>query len=139
MLFILFIALLLVAQGLYVELFGTLPSGSIPEFFNNVRSTDTCRSLILWGNGVGFLFAAVVPAMTVVAFPLLLDRDIGAIAAIDTSVRLTPANPTVTAAWGVIVAVLLVSGAFPFFADPAVVMPILGHATWHLYRSGVAS
>ncbi|TIT60646.1 MAG: hypothetical protein E5W63_13590, partial [Mesorhizobium sp.] len=79
----------------------------------------------------------VVLATTVVAFPLLLDRDVGAVSAIETSARAVMTNPLQMALWGLIVAVLLVIGSIPLFAGLAVVMPILGHATWHLYRKVV--
>ena len=90
------------------------------------------------GNLAGLGFAVLVLATTVVAFPLLLDRDTGALAALDTSVRVTLANPVPVAGWGLIVAGLLVIGTVPFFAGLAVVLPVLGHATWHLYRRAVA-
>lgn len=76
-------------------------------------------------------------ATTVVAFPLLLDRDVGAVSAIETSARAVMANPLQMALWGLLVAVLLVIGSIPLFAGLAVVMPVLGHATWHLYRKVV--
>ena len=74
---------------------------------------------------------------TVIAFPLLLDRDVGAYEAIHASARAVLANPIPMAAWGLIVAVLLIIGSLPVFAGLAVVLPILGHATWHLYRKVV--
>ena len=76
-------------------------------------------------------------ATTVIAFPLLLDRDVGVVSAIETSVRAVAMNPVPMLAWGLIVAVLLVIGSIPLFAGLAIVMPILGHATWHLYRKVV--
>jgi uncharacterized membrane protein len=75
-----------------------------------------------------------VLATTVVTFPLLLDRDVGVVAAVDASIRATLINPVPVAVWGLIVAALLVVGTIPIFAGLAVVMPILGHASWHLYR-----
>ena len=73
-------------------------------------------------------------ATTVIAFPILLDRDIGAYDAMYTSVRALLANPIPMLVWGLIVAGCLVIGSIPLFAGLAVVIPILGHATWHLYR-----
>jgi uncharacterized membrane protein len=99
-----------------------------------VLTTPQGMSMMFWGNLVGFVFALVVLATTVVTFPLLLDRDVGAVAAIDASIRATLINPVPVAIWGLIVAGLLVVGTIPIFAGLAVVMPILGHATWHLYR-----
>ena len=89
------------------------------------------------GHAIGFVFAAIVLSTTVVAFPLLLDRDVGAYEAIHTSVRAVLANPIPMAAWGLIVAVLLIIGSLPVFAGLAIVLPMLGHATWHLYRKVV--
>ena len=75
--------------------------------------------------------------ISVVSFPLLVDRDVGAAVAITTSVRAVAANPVTMAAWGFIVAALLFLGSLPAFMGLAVVMPVLGHATWHLYRKAV--
>jgi uncharacterized membrane protein len=69
-----------------------------------------------------------------VSFPLLLDRDVGAAVAITTSAKAVWKNPVTMAVWGFIVAALLLVGSLPFFFGLAVVMPVLGHATWHLYR-----
>ena len=83
------------------------------------------------------MFALVAFCLTVISFPLLLDRDVGAATALLTSVRAVALNPVVMAAWGLIVAALLVLGSLPAFIGLAVVMPVLGHATWHLYRKVV--
>ena len=83
---------------------------------------------------IGFLFACLVLAISVVSFPLLLDRDVGIGMAIRTSFEAVARNPVPMAAWGLIVAAGLVLGSIPFFAGLIVVMPLLGHATWHLYR-----
>ena len=71
------------------------------------------------------------------SFPLLLDREVGAAVAVLTSVRVVAANPVTMALWGLIVAALLVIGSLPLFLGLAVVLPVLGHATWHLYRKAV--
>ena len=89
------------------------------------------------GNLVGLLFALVVLSTTVIAFPLLLDRDVGAYEAVRTSARAVLVNPLQMIAWGIIVAALLALGTIPLFAGLAVVIPVLGHATWHLYRKVV--
>jgi uncharacterized membrane protein len=72
-----------------------------------------------------------------VSFPLMLDRHATAIDAIRTSLRAVMKNPFAMGAWGLTVAVLLVIGSLPFFVGLAVVLPVLGHATWHLYRKVV--
>ena len=80
------------------------------------------------------------PALTisVVSFPLLLDRVVPLRAAIGTSVRAVIANPGPMALWGLIVAFGLAIGSIPALLGLIVVMPVLGHATWHLYRRVVA-
>jgi uncharacterized membrane protein len=69
-----------------------------------------------------------------VSFPLLLDRDVGAGVAVATSVRAVLENFVPMAIWGLIIAAGLVIGFATLFVGLAVIMPILGHATWHLYR-----
>lgn len=135
---VLFVAWLLIAQALYTASFGETAPASVGTFASEVLGTSQGMSMMIWGNLIGFAFAIVVLATTVVAFPLMLDRDVGAGVAVETSVRATLANPVPVALWGLIVAALLVIGTIPIFAGLAVVMPILGHSTWHLYRRLVA-
>lgn len=134
MLMALFVAWLVFAQTLYTSLFGPEPPQSLALFIAGIFSSENGLLLVLAGNVIGFCFALVVLATTVIAFPLLLDRDVGAVAAIETSLRATLVNPLPIACWGLMVAALLVVGTIPLFVGLAVVMPILGHATWHLYR-----
>ncbi len=129
-----FLTWIAVAQAIYVATFGYAPAASMPDFVRQVFTTPEGWMLAIVGNFVGFLFAVVVLTLTVVSFPLLLDRDVGLAVAILTSVRAVLANPVTMAFWGVIVAALLLIGSLPAFLGLAVVVPILGHATWHLYR-----
>lgn len=133
-----FVAWMLAAQALYVWLFGPVPPGSITEFATNVFYTSEGWTLIIVGNLIGFLFAVAALCTGIVSFPLLLDRDVGAWAAISTSWRAALANPFEVAVWGLIVAALLVIGSIPVFAGLIIVLPVLGHATWHLYRRLIA-
>src|SRR6202000_2835438 len=103
-----------------------------------VLTTSQGWWLIIVGCGTGFLFAVVALCVSVVSFPLMLDRHAGASDAIATSLRAVARNPVPMAAWGLIVAALLVVGSLPLFLGLAVVIPLLGHATWHLYREVVA-
>ena len=137
MLAVLFLCWLGVAHFLYAREFGSAGPATIGAFLHEVTTTERGQTLILLGNAAGFVFAAVVLATTVIAFPLLLDRDVGALSAVETSTRAVIANPLPMAAWGLIVAGLLVVGSLPVFAGLAIVMPVLGHATWHLYRKVV--
>jgi uncharacterized membrane protein len=111
---------------------------SISAFFSEIFGTTEGMQLIIWGNLIGFGFALIVLATTVVTFPILLDRDIGLVAAMETSLRATFASPVPVLCWGLIVAVSLAVATIPLFVGLALVMPILGHSTWHLYRKLVA-
>ncbi len=137
MLVALFVAWLLTANMLYVRLFGDAPPASFSDFWDGVFNTPEGFTLAFAGTAIGFVFALVVLATTVIAFPLLLDKDVGAIAAVETSVRVTLANPMPILAWGFVVTVLLLLGSLPVFAGLVVVLPVLGHSTWHLYRMTV--
>ncbi len=138
MLVILFVAWLAVAQALYQSLFGYGTPDSIGDFLNQIFSTPEGWTLIIAGNAIGFLFAVAAFAISAVSFPLLLDHDVGAAVAVHTSIKAVLLNPIVMAAWALFIAVALVIGALPFFIGLAIVMPILGHASWHLYRKVVA-
>jgi uncharacterized membrane protein len=137
LLMLIFIAWLATAQAIYQSLFGVLAPSSLTDFAHDVLTTEAGWELIILGNGIGFLYAVAVLTISVVSFPLLLDRDVGAAVALWTSVRAVALNPVAMAAWGLIVAVLLAIGSLPFFFGLAIVMPVLGHSTWHLYRKVV--
>lgn len=107
---------------------------SVGAFAQAVFYTPGGWSMIVIGMTVGFLFAVVALAISVVSFPLLLDRQVGVWTAIKTSIRAVAANPGPMALWGLIVAGLLVLGSLPALLGLIVVMPLLGHATWRLYR-----
>lgn len=133
-LFVLFIAWLNVAQAIFEWHFGPVVPASLSAFLSDVLTTWSGWQMMFWGDLIGLAFAVVALSISVVTFPLLLERDVGAAAAIATSVRATIANPVPVFLWGFIVAALLVIGSIPLFAGLAVVLPVLGHATWHLYR-----
>jgi uncharacterized membrane protein len=128
---------LIVAYALYIVIFGYSPPDSITQFVSDWLTTPRGWTLIIARWGIGFLFAALVLSISAISFPLLLDRDVGAADAMRTSLRVMAANPLQMALWGLIVAALLVIGSIPFFVGLAVVLPVLGHATWHLYRCTV--
>ncbi|MBL8894475.1 MAG: DUF2189 domain-containing protein [Rhizobiales bacterium] len=135
---LIYILWLAVALAIYLALFnGVLPT-SLGEFIAPVFTTSRGWMLIIIGCGVGFLFAVVVLAMAAVSFPMLIDRNVEASTAIKTSVRAFRENPVPMLIWGAIVAGLLLAGALPLLVGLAVVFPVLGHATWHLYRKLVA-
>jgi uncharacterized membrane protein len=126
-----------VAHSIYIANFGYREPESLTGFHNQVLTTQAGYNLIILGNCVGFLFAALVLTISVVSFPLLLDRDASAAVAVATSIRAVLKNPMTMALWGLIVAGALLLGSLPLLMGLAVVMPVLGHATWHLYRKVV--
>jgi len=129
--FVIWVAL---ANAIYIATFGYGTPTSIENFANEVLTTRAGWTLILVGNLVGLLFAVLVLSISVVSFPLLLDRDVGAAVALLTSIRVVGRNPFTMMLWGLIVAALLVVGSLPLFLGLTIIVPILGHATWHLYR-----
>ncbi len=135
----LFIVWVLTAHGIYYATMGGEAPDSLGAFARDVLTTGPGLAMAIVGIVVGALFAALVLAVSVVSFPLLLDRDVGLPAAVITSLRVTAANPVPIAVWGLIVAAGLVLGSIPLFLGLIVVMPILGHATWHLYRRTVVA
>ena len=125
------------AQAIYYLIFGSTAPVSIADFAHQVFATPAGWTLIFVGCGVGFLFALVVLTISVVSFPMLLDKDVGAATAVLTSVRAVLANPMTMAMWGLIVAGGLALGSLPCLVGLAIVLPVLGHSTWHLYRKVV--
>jgi uncharacterized membrane protein len=138
MLLVLFVLWLVAAYGIYLATLGPEPPVSTVAFVHDVFLTGAGWAMIAAGIGVGFLFAAVALAISVVSFPLLLDRNVGMTTAIRTSVRAVAANPVPMGVWGVIVVAGLVLGSAPALLGLIFVMPVLGHATWHLYRKVIA-
>src|SRR3974377_661425 len=111
----LFLIWLVVAEALYIAVFGYSPPTSITQFAHDVLTTPRGWTLIVVGTGIGFLFAALVLSISAISFPLLLDRDVGAAVAVHTSLRVIAANPLPMALWGVIVAALLGVGSHTLF------------------------
>jgi len=139
LLFVLFGVWVATAQAIYVSYFGYAAAANIPDFARKIFTTPEGLGLIVVGCGVGFLFALVALCISVVAFPMMLDRHSSMTDAMLTSLRVARTNPAQIAAWGLIVAALLVVGSIPAFIGLAIVVPVLGHATWHLYRRAVES
>lgn len=122
------------AQAIYAAIYGAAAPTGPWAFLGDVLTTGRGWTLILVGHAAGFLFAAAAFALGVVSLPLLVDRDVGAGVAMSTSIEAVRANPRPMAAWAAIVAGLLMLGSAPLLVGLTVVMPILGHATWHVYR-----
>lgn len=125
-----------VAHWIYVANFGHQPLTPL-AFAESVVSTRAGYTLIIVGNAVGFVFALVAASVSVISLPLLLDRNVGFGSAILTSLRVVATNPTTMAVWFAFVAGALFLGSLPLFVGLPIVLPILGHSTWHLYRVAV--
>lgn len=136
-LMILFTIWLMAAQFLYETLYGPGSPASLNAFIDEVVNTAQGQTLMLWGNLIGLGFAILVLATAVISIPLLLDRDVGAAVAVHTSVRVVLRNPVVIGIWGLLVVAILLLGALPLLVGLAIAVPVLGHATWHLYRRAV--
>jgi uncharacterized membrane protein len=131
-------AWLAAAQAIYYGTFGDMSALSLGAFLRQVFTTQQGWMLILVGNAVGFFFALLVLFISAFSFPMVVDRHVGAGLAAETSVRAVWHNLRTMIVWGIIVAALLAIGFALVLVGLAVVMPILGHATWHLYRKAIA-
>ncbi len=111
---------------------------TLHDFLSVVLTTPEGLPFLLVGNIVGALLALGLFSLTVVSFPLLLDRDVDFITAMITSVQSVVRNPVVMIYWGIIIAIELVFSAIPMFLGLIISLPLIGHASWHLYRRVVA-
>ena len=134
----LFVLWLIAAYGIYLATLGSTPPTSLPGFLHDVFLTPGGWAMTVVGICVGFVFAVVALVVSVVSFPLMLDRNVGMTTAVAASVRAVAANPGTMSLWGAIVVGGLVLGSIPALFGLIFVMPVLGHATWHLYRRVVA-
>lgn len=117
---------------LYAFIFGLAPldtSDPVGALFG------TQEGLLFLGIGTlwGAVLAVAVFALTVISFPLLLDRDHDFVTAMITSVKAVVASPKVMVGWGIVTALVLLLSMLPYFIGLIVTLPVLGHATWHLY------
>lgn len=133
----LFIIWLVAADMIYIRTLGPEPPTSMLGFATAVVTTREGWIMAIAGGALGAVFAFAALAMSLVSFPLLLDRHVGLPVAVATSIKVLRKNPVICITWGVIVGSMLVIGAIPFLAGLIIVVPVLGHATWHLYRRAV--
>lgn len=113
-------------------------AANLGEFFETVLTTNQGLAFLLVGNTIGIFLSAILFSLTVISFPLVLDRDIDCVTAMVTSIRAVAASPLPMLLFGVVIALLLVVSALMAFLGLLVTMPVLGHATWHVYRSAIA-
>ena len=133
----LFLAWLASAWLIYRGLLGLEPPVTTERFVAALTTFDGWIMMIV-GNAVGALFAVVAFTISVVSFPLMLDRHVDLGTAVRASVAAVEANPRVMLVWGLMIAGLLALGSLPVLVGLVVVMPVLGHASWHVYRKLIA-
>jgi uncharacterized membrane protein len=134
---VIFMAWLLIADAIHAVTLGSDRPESLLALVTAALTTPAGWAMTVVGTGVGFVLAAAVLAVSVISFPLLLDRNVTLPVAVMTSVQVARENPVVIATWGLIVAGGLVLGILPFLLGLVMILPVLGHATWHLYRRAV--
>ena len=125
------------AWAIFNDMTGGLTPKSITAFVELIFSTVIGQQLILVGCTTGLIFSIVVLTLSVVSFPILLDRNVKLRVAISTSIRVVLTNPITMGIWGIVVTGALLIGSLPFFVGLAIVLPVLGHSTWHLYRATI--
>ncbi len=135
-LLLIFAGWIAVAHGIYVATFAHAATDPLTPvtFFEKVLTEPEGARLVVVGNACGLVFALIAASISAISFPLLLDRNVGFAAAVVTSLRVVATNPATMALWFIFVALALVVASIPLFVGLSVVVPILGHATWHLYR-----
>ncbi|MEI4232284.1 DUF2189 domain-containing protein [Roseovarius sp. D22-M7] len=133
----LFLVWMFAATLIYNLTLGPQPPTSIASFASDVFTTGAGWAMIVLGMGAGLAFAAAVLVISFISFPMLIDRRAGIPVAVMTSIKVARANPQTVATWGLIVAAAMLVGTLPAFLGLMIVLPILGHATWHLYRIAV--
>jgi uncharacterized membrane protein len=136
-LFALFAAWIGIAELLYLRIYGPEPPAAAIPFLREVLTTGRGWLLMCLGGSIGFCFAALALCLSLISFPLMLERHVGLVTAVDASLRLSRKSPVAVALWGLIVAAALVVASIPLFIGLAVAIPTLGHATWRLYRRAI--
>jgi uncharacterized membrane protein len=129
-----FVVWMYLVQILVALFLGTHSFATFDDFLVALTMTPRGILFLLLGNAIGALLSIVLFSLTFVSFPLLLDRDVDVVTAMITSVRAVMASPLPAIGWAIVIVLLLIVACLPFFLGLFVVLPILGHTTWHLYR-----
>ncbi len=122
------------ARTIFVIFFGSKGFATLDGFLTALLTTESGWWFLLVGHAVGAVISLVLYSLTVISCPLLLDRDVDFVTAMLTSVRTVLASPAIMLGWGVFVVLIVLLSAIPAFAGLLIALPILGHATWHLYQ-----
>ena len=132
--FVAFSFWMILAHGIFAIFLGN--SGIGAQTGALLLSPDAIIMLFV-GSAVGGIFALGLFAITVISLPMLVDQEVDFITAIIVSLGVVRSNKRVMLGWALLVAVTLTLAMLPLFAGLFVALPVLGHATWHLYRRAV--
>lgn len=124
----------ILARGIFAIFFAQ--SGIGPESLGMLASLNGIGMLLV-GSAIGGALALALFATTALSLPMLLDKPVDFVTAIVTSLTVVRSNPQVMLRWAATIVVLLVIGMIPAFLGLLIVLPVLGHATWHLYDRAV--
>ena len=108
---------------------------SVGGFMQAAVTTQNGMAFLLTGTVIGAILALVLFSATVISMPLILDTELDFVSAMITSFQTVAKSPLTMLGWGIVVTVLAVLAMLPLFFGLIVVFPVLGHATWHLYRA----
>ncbi|MFP3384484.1 DUF2189 domain-containing protein [Tritonibacter sp. SIMBA_163] len=133
----LFVIWIMVAQAIFAATLGPDAPSSLSSFVTDVFTTGPGWTMMIIGTTTGAILAYAALAISIVSFPLLLDRHVGLPVAVATSLEVMRKNRFVCLCWGLLVGAALLIGSLPLFAGLIFVVPVLGHATWHFYRRAV--
>jgi uncharacterized membrane protein len=119
---------------LFMVFFGLGFAPSIEQLPMALLRSEQLLPFLVVGTGVGFVLACIAFAVSAVSIPMIVDRDISAIEAVVISIRATLDNWRAMAFWAGLIVVFTAMALVPFFLGLALVLPLIGHATWHAYR-----
>lgn len=123
-----------IAGLLFAVFFGMGFSPPIEQLPMALLRSDQLLPFLVIGTGFGFVLATVAFAVSAVAIPMIVDRDVSAVEAMVVSIRATLDNWRAMAFWAGLIVVFTAMALVPFFLGLALVLPVVGHATWHAYR-----
>ncbi|MFN3233602.1 MAG: DUF2189 domain-containing protein [Alphaproteobacteria bacterium] len=125
-----------IAAMLFFGFFG-LRDFSATEFLQTLFTTPSGLVFFVLGNAIGAVISLAIFSLTVTSLPMLFDRPVDFITAMITSVKLVFANPGPMVAWSAVIGLLLAASLATALLGLFVTLPVLGHATWHLYRKAI--
>ncbi|MGG5818478.1 DUF2189 domain-containing protein [Falsiroseomonas sp. HW251] len=122
------------AALIFMAFFGLNFGASIEDIPLAMLRSDQLLPFLIIGTGAGFVLACLAFAVSAVSIPMLVDRDVSAIEAVVVSIKATLDNWRAMAFWAGLIVVFTAMALVPFFLGLALVLPLVGHATWHAYR-----